>query len=544
MVLAPESGSRGGGGSGFLPKVIRILLVAILYSLAMYRVASMMFGDAFSLESGGYPQQSSVASPKHEARVATAMIIATVPYNQVHAMALWSHLECLTEGIDRVLIAAPDAIWSKIIVERIKNEFVRRAEEAASTSNTSQFERLPVIEAGYYRNNRYDAGLWCDGLRFGYGYDGGLGKTGDDDDDDESASGGDASDTANATIAAGAKNPDNPPVDPIADAIYIINDSAISMKRYDNLTRRVVDSTRHELYSPNFTATKSHPRLVSLNGRFDDLVSAQPWPKYNWVESVYRGMTPKGLDSFYRHTCLPESFRSCLHVTADQRKRCIVEYFEKSLATSAYDIQTEVDAMYPSYWPHTAGLFPSFGPDWNGTAENERLGGFWSADQWIDSRKFHAYLRSEWGFPLKKVKRLKGEVGQCNSLVGDGLLDTLDYPDEKTMARYKVEMAESELDLRSDEERERIRAHEEEVAALSPEKRSLLGKWCGKCKSTMRSCDARAQYLQVRYRISSIEAKISLLEDGHCGSDVVSENGVEMKIAFDDFAGAGNGTGA
>jgi len=535
--MAPASAPGGGGaGGGTMPKVVRILLVAILYSLVMYRVASMMFGDAFSLESGSMDLQRSFgAGPsKREARVSTAMIIATVPYDKVHAMALWSHLECLTEGIDRVLIAAPDAIWSKLIVEGIKHEFVRRAEEAAASSNSSQFERLPVIEAGYYRNNRYDAGLWCDGLRFGYGYDGGLGKA----DDDDSASA-----AANATIAGGAKKAGKPPVDGVADAIYIINDSAMSMKRYDNLTRRVVDSTRHELYTQNFTSSKTHPRLVSLNGRFDDLESARPRAKYNWVESVYRGMTPKGLESFYRHTCLPQSFRSCLHVPADNRKRCIVDYFEKDLATSAFDIQTEVDAMYPSYWPNTTGIFPSFGPDWNGTAEYERLGPFWSGGQWIDNKKFYAYLQSEWGFPLKKVARLKGEVGRCNSLVTDGFLDTLAYPDEKTMDAYKEEMAESEFDLRGEEERERIRAHEAAVSALSPEKRTLVGKWCGQCRWKTSSCDRRARYLETQYGTGAIEAKLSLLEGGYCRLEVVFENGVEMKIAAEDGAGAGNGTG-
>ena len=448
MAPVVERPGRSVGG-----KIIRVFLLAILYSLAMYRVASIMFGDAFSAASaGGTDPQSSAGGParREQARVSTAMIIATVPYDQVHAMALWSHLECLTGGVDRVLIAAPDAVWSKVIVESIKSEFVIRRAEA---SGLSHFERLPVIEAGYYRNNRYDAGLWCDGLRFGFGY----GYEGRADDADSAAGGA----TANTTIAGDTRRTDKPLVDPIADAIFIVNDSAMSMRRYDNLTMRIVDSTRHELYTPNFNSSKTHPRLLSLNGRFDDFKSARPYNVYNWVESVYRGMTPKGLEAFYRHTCLPQSFRKCLHFAVDHRKRCIVNYFEKQLATSAFDIQTEVDAMYPSYWPYTAGTFPSFGPDWNGTAESERLEGFWSADQWIDSRKFFAYLKSEWGFPFKKVKRLKWETGRCNSLVADGFLGTLPYPNVVSLAEYKEEMAESELSLRSHEERERMRADEE-----------------------------------------------------------------------------------
>mmetsp|Transcript_26624 Transcript_26624/g.48236 ORF Transcript_26624/g.48236 Transcript_26624/m.48236 type:complete len:432 (-) Transcript_26624:494-1789(-) len=430
MAPAPMSVARGGGGGGTLHMIARVFAVAILYSLAMFCATFVMFDDAFSAASAGTdPRSFAAEAPAGRGnRVSTAMIIATVPYNLVHAKALWSHLECLTGGIDRVLIAAPDAIWSKVIVESIKNEFVR-----ARASNSSQFDRLPSIEVGYYRNNRYDAGLWCDGLRFGYGYDGGAGRT----DDADSAAGG-----ANAT-----RKTDKSPVDPVADAIYIVNDSAMSMMRYDNLTRRIVDSTRHELYSPNSNSSKDHPRLVSLNGRFEDFESARPSPNYNWVESVYRGMTPKGLQSFYRHTCRAESFRSCLHVAADHRKRCIVDYFEKQLATSAYDIQTEVDAMYPSFWPIKTGTFRAL-PGLNITAEYEGLP-IWSGDHWIDSGGIFNYLRFEWGFPFKKVKRLKKEVTRCNSLVGDGFLSTLPYPDARSLAAYKKEMAESEIGLLS-----------------------------------------------------------------------------------------------
>ena len=180
MAPAPASVARGGGG-GTLPKIVRVLAVAILYSLAMYRAASIAFGDAFSAASAGAdPPQSSAAGAGPAGRgiggrVSTAMIVATVPYDEVHARALWSHLECLTGGIDRVLIAAPDAIWSKVVVESIKSEFVRSVARARS-SNSSRFDRVPFVEAGYYRNNRYDAGLWCDGLRLGYGYDGGAGE--------------------------------------------------------------------------------------------------------------------------------------------------------------------------------------------------------------------------------------------------------------------------------------------------------------------------------------------------------------------------------
>ena len=61
---------------------------------------------------------------------------------------------------------------------------------------------------------------WCDGLRFGFGY----GYEGRADDADSAAAGA----TANTTIAGDTRRTDKPLVDPIADAIFIVNDSAMS----------------------------------------------------------------------------------------------------------------------------------------------------------------------------------------------------------------------------------------------------------------------------------------------------------------------------
>lgn len=88
---------------------------------------------------------------KLKEEVETTLIIATVPYDRVHAKALWSHLECLTEKIDRILLAAPDANWSRRIVDSIVTKF----ESALKNRSTS---KAATIGADYFVNDRYDLG--------------------------------------------------------------------------------------------------------------------------------------------------------------------------------------------------------------------------------------------------------------------------------------------------------------------------------------------------------------------------------------------------
>lgn len=82
------------------------------------------------------------------------LILATVPKNQRHVIALWSQLECFTTGVDHVVISAPK--WSKHIVDKISN---------AAKSSIPHFARGKVrLTVQLYLNNRYDVGLWCDAL--------------------------------------------------------------------------------------------------------------------------------------------------------------------------------------------------------------------------------------------------------------------------------------------------------------------------------------------------------------------------------------------
>jgi hypothetical protein len=55
--------------------------------------------------------------------IETVLIVATAPYTADHAMALWTHLECTTEGIDKILISAPNTPWSRDIIATIVTQF-------------------------------------------------------------------------------------------------------------------------------------------------------------------------------------------------------------------------------------------------------------------------------------------------------------------------------------------------------------------------------------------------------------------------------------
>ncbi len=83
------------------------------------------------------------------------MILATVPLDERHVMALWSELQCFTyRHIDHVLIAAP--LWSESIIQTLLTKVKTDIPQFASNQVT--------ISARFFRNDRYDVGLWCDAM--------------------------------------------------------------------------------------------------------------------------------------------------------------------------------------------------------------------------------------------------------------------------------------------------------------------------------------------------------------------------------------------
>ena len=82
----------------------------------------------------------------------TVMIIAAAPFHSSRARSIWSQLECFTDHIDKVVIAAAD------FTQTYFDLFIQEAIEAMPHLKNID------IEIKYYKNDRYDVGLWCDAL--------------------------------------------------------------------------------------------------------------------------------------------------------------------------------------------------------------------------------------------------------------------------------------------------------------------------------------------------------------------------------------------
>lgn len=141
--------------------------------------------------------------------VKNILVIATVPKDETHAVALWSELECVTgSGIDLVVLSAPD--WSRDLVEAIADR-VRK-----------QMLHVPRLLTRYYKNDRYDAGLWCDALQ------------------------------------------DIPDVSDLS-SILLLNDSVFFMRSFTRIQDRLAENTTLDMVSLSYSNTGS------------DLLGGRPW---------------------------------------------------------------------------------------------------------------------------------------------------------------------------------------------------------------------------------------------------------------------------
>lgn len=187
--------------------------------------------------------------------IETILIVATAPYDTDHAMALWTHLECVIDGIDRVVISAPNTTWSRAIVSLIIEHFQQQLlnqQQSSSGNNATPTTKTTVnIEAAYFTNNRYDVGLWCDGLSLHLGFNG----------DQFSGS----NDTTTRPRA-----------------IYLINDSSVALRKYNGLTERIVSESKMEASEQQNNNTV---KLVSLNGHL-----VIPGDRYVCVQLAVHGI--------------------------------------------------------------------------------------------------------------------------------------------------------------------------------------------------------------------------------------------------------------
>ncbi|KAL3909801.1 MAG: hypothetical protein SGILL_007941, partial [Bacillariaceae sp.] len=100
------------------------------------------------LQDHGSKQQRTRSSRK------AVMVLAAVPLDKRHVVALWSELSCFTQHIDHVLLASPN--WSQPIIDKLLEKVRTEIPPFASKQVT--------ISAQFFENDRYDIGLWCDGM--------------------------------------------------------------------------------------------------------------------------------------------------------------------------------------------------------------------------------------------------------------------------------------------------------------------------------------------------------------------------------------------
>lgn len=350
--------------------------------------------------------------------IETVLIIATVPYNKDHATALWTALECVADGIDRIVLSAPDAPWSRNVVAALVNEFELR--------NNSTAAGRGRLEVAYYTNDRYDAGLWCDALSHHLGFDGvryTIEKDQASSSINNNSSDRNNNNTASATTAAAA-----PPARP--RAIFLINDSVIALRRYRDLTDKILKFSKLE--RQNITSHRqANLKLVSLNGRLETPARR----KWYYVESVYRGLTPEAVSAFYDYTCA--DMRDCFRyaeVPEKQMMKCIVNHYEIGVAGAFKD--DEIDAMFPSklrteYDVNDVSKFV----EQNGSIDPNEL--------WIRGRRFWQYLWTEHNFPFRKLKGKANVNGECLALLGDNgndWFDKLPFPSGEDLQQFQAEM--------------------------------------------------------------------------------------------------------
>jgi hypothetical protein len=142
----------------YLISIFSVLFPVLVYRYKILLAAVNAYAEAEeSRELAGYlpdlPQQPQQQPHQHKvglvastSRPLDVMIIASYPKSPLHAFALWSILECAHQGVDKVYLAAPD------FTQDLVDKFVDKARESLSID----------IEVHYFRNNRYDIGLWCD----------------------------------------------------------------------------------------------------------------------------------------------------------------------------------------------------------------------------------------------------------------------------------------------------------------------------------------------------------------------------------------------
>ena len=217
------------------------------------------------------------------------MIIAAYPSTEMRLNAIWSHFECLSMGIDMIVVSVPD--WSRGAMGNFSVHMKSRLSQELYSKITFRF----------YANDRYDAGLWCDALR------------------DEMGEG-------NTTSA----------IDEGTTNYLLINDSLMAIRPFTGLLDNITSRNGTEI---SFVSLSYWP-----TDRKEDPI---------WLESAARAFSPRGIQLFHNKICLKLTDTvggECAAMRSGQkRKRCIVEHTE--IAVAKHYNSTEILGLYPGMVP-------------------------------------------------------------------------------------------------------------------------------------------------------------------------------------------------
>lgn len=233
------------------------------------------------------------------------------------------------------------------------------------------YEENITIEAKFFENFRYDVGLWCDAIE--------------------------------------AIDKDN------FNEFGLINDSVFALRHfsgvYDALSAKNVSITSLSYsYSPKY-----------FKGDFG--------VEHFWIESVFRGFTKDGINTFFGHSCVPADHPFFCPLK-DDNKDCIVNNFEHDLA-----IEYPCDKVY--------GIFPSDTPE-NFLEKNHH-------QTWSRNAPYWRALVNEANFPVAKVKE-RSQIGKlsnpklktCTMHYQESFLHTIDFSLAKPRHRRKWEQLDED----------------------------------------------------------------------------------------------------
>jgi len=219
----------------------------------------------------------------------SALLVAIYPTNQDRLTALWSQLECYCSKnmFKTIVIAAPEWAGNTTKLE----QFIFRA--TTSIPHLKEGDTKVIVK--YYKNDRYDVGLWCDAA--GEKYHGS---------DNETKS-----------------------IFETHDDFVLINDSIMALENFTG----VLDA----LHENNLSMTSLH--------WWDK--SGEPY----WLESVFRAFSKRGMAQYMEHSCNVQMFEKCNRnkFLIRGKKRCIVDRFEVAIA--ALFPRTETMGIFPGYIP-------------------------------------------------------------------------------------------------------------------------------------------------------------------------------------------------